>query len=422
MECPEAVERGRNFRLLAEEELSELLDFLAGYLPESLKFHQTVETYMRDKVWDFHFYVANDWPKSAICIHFPGMTLSPHGLLYESVGVFCPNDRLELLKLLREEDILIDWSRPLYINLIHHDIAEELIRLYGDTGSIETVVGDVCTCKDFENILQTEESEEEDDPDVQVMPLRPEHAEGIHELYPVNDMECHEVFLRLIGTLPAAGVFAKGKLAAWMIQSYYGAMFSMQTKPEYRRKGFGTKLARYLTKHVSERGYRPFVVIRPENEASQSLYRKLGFVKLYETVRMIFTPATWQDAENEASSILRDNLENAVRQLTVGKRVLDAFRNEEENGEVEETIVERVESSKLADKDVDKDKEEEEEEEEDEVRKEKQGEKEDEERPEGRINEVESSEKDTGMAQESAGEGQAAVENCDGEGDGGGCE
>lgn len=37
MECPEAVERGRNFRLLAEEELSKLLDFLTEYLPESLK-------------------------------------------------------------------------------------------------------------------------------------------------------------------------------------------------------------------------------------------------------------------------------------------------------------------------------------------------------------------------------------------------
>lgn len=37
MECPEAVERGRNFRLLTDDELPELLDFLGGYLPESLK-------------------------------------------------------------------------------------------------------------------------------------------------------------------------------------------------------------------------------------------------------------------------------------------------------------------------------------------------------------------------------------------------
>lgn len=78
----------------------------------------------------------------------------------------------------------------------------------------------------------------------QVLPLRAEHAEGIHELYPANDMECHELFQRLINKLSAAGVFANGSLAAWMIQSYYGALFSMQTKPEFRRKGYGTKLAR----------------------------------------------------------------------------------------------------------------------------------------------------------------------------------
>ena len=162
--------------------------------------------------------------------------------MFESVGVFCPNDRLELLALLRNEDILIDWSKPLYINFIHHDIAEELTRLYEGTGTIERVVGDVFMCENPQNADSVEEPNK--DPDIQVRPLKAEHAEGIYELYPANDMECHEVFLRLISTLPAAGVFAKESLAAWMVQSYYGAMFSMQTKPEYRRKGYGTKLAR----------------------------------------------------------------------------------------------------------------------------------------------------------------------------------
>ncbi|XP_029165116.1 uncharacterized protein LOC114936182 [Nylanderia fulva] len=257
--------------------------------------------------------------------------LQPNGLVYESVGVFCPNDRLELLRLLREEDILIDWSRPLYINFVHCGIAEELTRLYEGTGTIETVVGDVCACDVVE---EEKQSQEMPDPDVEVLPLKTEHAEGIHELYPANDMECHEIFLRLIRTLPAAGVFAKGSLAAWMVQSYYGAMFSMQTKPEYRRKGYGTKLARYLTKRVAERGYYPFVVIRPENEASQSLYKKLGFRRLYQLVRMIFMPFTWQESESD-SNILRDNLENAVRQLTIEQRVITALREQEES---EETI------------------------------------------------------------------------------------
>nr|XP_012141194.1 PREDICTED: uncharacterized protein LOC100880491 isoform X2 [Megachile rotundata] len=292
---------------------------------------------MRDRVWDFHFYVANNWPEDAICLHFPGMTLSPHGLLFESVGVFCPNDRLELLKLLREEDILIDWTKPLYINFVHFDIAEELTRLYEGTGTIDTVVGDVYVCADEESLNDVEEPDEEADPDVRVQPLKAEHAEGIYELYPANDMECHEVFLRLIRTLPAAGVFAKGRLAAWMVQSYYGAMFSMQTKPEYRRKGYGTKLARYLTKRVVEKGYQPFVVIRPENEASQSLYKKLGFRRLYQIVRMTFMPSTWQEDETETNRIMRENLENAVRQLTIEQKVVDALRSEEEISINEET-------------------------------------------------------------------------------------
>lgn len=331
MECPKAVKQGRNFRLLTEDEQPELLDYLGKHLPLSLKFHQTLLTYMKDKVWEFYFYVPNEWPNIQICLHFPGMTLSPHGLLYESVGVFCPNDHLEQLNLLRDEDILIDWSRPLYINFVHIDIANRLVELYKDIGNVDMVTVDVWACEDLELLDQREETEEENDPDVQVLPLKAEHAEGIYELYPANDIESHEVFLRLIKSLPAGGVFCKDSLAAWMVQSYYGAMFSMQTKPEHRRKGYGTKLARYLTKRVAERGYSPFVVIRPENDASQSLYKKLGFRQLFQTVRMIFTPSSWQETENEASNILRENLENAVRQLNVEQRVIAALRGEEDN-------------------------------------------------------------------------------------------
>lgn len=41
---------------------------------------------------------------------------------------------------------------------------------------------------------------------------------------------------------------------------------------------------------MKERGYIPFVVIRPENDASKSLYTKLGFKKYFETVRAILRP------------------------------------------------------------------------------------------------------------------------------------
>jgi hypothetical protein len=64
-------------------------------------------------------------------------------------------------------------------------------------------------------------------------------VKGIHDLYPASEIESVEVFERLVETLPGYGIFTvdAGELAAWMVQSYYGAMFSMQTKREHRRKG-----------------------------------------------------------------------------------------------------------------------------------------------------------------------------------------
>lgn len=68
--------------------------------------------------------------------------------------------------------------------------------------------------------------------------LTAENVPTIHDLYPASEIESVEVFERLVRTLPGFGVFTlTGELAAWMMHSYYGAMFSMQTKAEYRRKG-----------------------------------------------------------------------------------------------------------------------------------------------------------------------------------------
>lgn len=53
---------------------------------------------------------------------------------------------------------------------------------------------------------------------------------------------------------------------------------------------FGIHLAQALTKKVIDRGYTPFVVIRPENDASRNLYKKLGFEKAFETCRVTLVP------------------------------------------------------------------------------------------------------------------------------------
>lgn len=49
-------------------------------------------------------------------------------------------------------------------------------------------------------------------------------------------------------------------------------------------------MAQNLARLVIKRGYKPFVVIRHENEASKCLYKKLGFEREFETARIVFTP------------------------------------------------------------------------------------------------------------------------------------
>jgi hypothetical protein len=40
------------------------------------QFHQTLKTYLNDRVWEFYFYVSKSWPETRVCMHFPGMTIS----------------------------------------------------------------------------------------------------------------------------------------------------------------------------------------------------------------------------------------------------------------------------------------------------------------------------------------------------------
>ncbi|VEN59755.1 unnamed protein product [Callosobruchus maculatus] len=290
----EVLPEGKNFRLVNESELPEIIDFLGNYLPDSIKFHQTLKTFLKDRVWEFYFYVTKTWPEQAVILHFPGMTKTPNNKLYESFSVFCPCDQLDNMYLLLEEDVLIDWTQPIFLNFTHSQIVKKLEEMYSERGgTMEKLYGDIYGLMEPIEEEGAEEAIEDTvfTDDAVLSQLNPAHAQTIHDLYPANNMECVEVFERLIEKLPCYGVFStSGDLAAWMVQSYYGAMFSMQTRPEYRRKGYGLILAKYLTKLVIERGYIPFVVIRPENDASKGLYTKLGFKKYFQTVRAILKP------------------------------------------------------------------------------------------------------------------------------------
>lgn len=74
------------------------------------------------------------------------MSFQPNDLLYESFSVFCPTSNLDLLSLLEEEDVLLDWSKPMYLNFTHTSITTRLEKFYETIGTVEKVEGDVFMC------------------------------------------------------------------------------------------------------------------------------------------------------------------------------------------------------------------------------------------------------------------------------------
>lgn len=123
--------------------------------------------------------------------------------------------------------------------------------------------------------------------------LEKKDAAIIHEFYPAKDIESQSLFENLVERLPSYGIFIEDELVAWMIQSYYGAMISMHTKSRFRLHGFGSYIAKYLSKLVAGRGYAPYVLVRSHNKVSRNLYEHLGFTKLYTNVRGLLKPNSY---------------------------------------------------------------------------------------------------------------------------------
>lgn len=107
----EIVPEGNNFVIVKECELPAMMEELEKYFPHSLKvcyllettrsqfnkiinyfyfklqFHQTIKTYLNDRVWRFQFYRAKTWPQDPVCLHFPGCTYTVSIIAYKLVNV-----------------------------------------------------------------------------------------------------------------------------------------------------------------------------------------------------------------------------------------------------------------------------------------------------------------------------------------------
>lgn len=81
----------------------------------------------------------------------------PNSHTYESVTIFCPSERAELVDLLTSEDILLDLTQPLYLNFTHEAIVQRFEKRYE---AHDKITGDVYVCDKPPEETTTDEYEQ----------------------------------------------------------------------------------------------------------------------------------------------------------------------------------------------------------------------------------------------------------------------
>lgn len=115
------------------------------------------------------------------------------------------------------------------------------------------------------------------EPVMQVEQLMPEYAEYISEYSGYKEIISLDYIRMRIEQGLGLGIFQVGKLVAWIIIHYDGAMGLLHVLPEYWGKGYGQDVTHAMIKFLRERNELPYVHIEENNIETMGLALKTGF-------------------------------------------------------------------------------------------------------------------------------------------------
>lgn len=116
-------------------------------------------------------------------------------------------------------------------------------------------------------------------PEIPVEYLRAEDAETIYAESGYQAYADAAYIRERILSGPAVCIRKGGELAAWAMTHDDGALGILQVRPPWRREHLAENLVRFLIREKQRKKEPLFLNIEPENHASQSLARKIGFQK-----------------------------------------------------------------------------------------------------------------------------------------------
>jgi GNAT superfamily N-acetyltransferase len=128
-----------------------------------------------------------------------------------------------------------------------------------------------------------------------VAPLTLANLDTLCDNWKYYQPEFRAVVVKMIESNTSFGIFlnnpAKGEetLAAMVLQAEYWGIGLLITLPEHRRKGLAALALSHLIQELGQKGITPFSLNATDNQASSTIFAKLGFKKggLYQWIRPV---------------------------------------------------------------------------------------------------------------------------------------
>ncbi|CAB3364284.1 Hypothetical predicted protein [Cloeon dipterum] len=269
---------------ISQDDVPKLMNVLKELLPDTVAPYHWILTHQKWQKKIPHLKVKvmclnGDWDEQTVVCLADGLAASNkiYGAMY------APEEKIDRLKAALMHTDLIEWDRLKQFSACLKRIVPLMAEVFKFKGFKHT---DDFIYSGYQYYMSVQDAANIDlgtlPENVRVGPLDVSHLQIVCDLWQHFDPEYQPVAMKMLELNPSVGVFVKNDkgdedLASMVLMTEYGGVGLLQTAPEHRRKGYAEIALAHLTRRLGQMGYMPSSNVTQYNEASHSLFKKMGY-------------------------------------------------------------------------------------------------------------------------------------------------
>ncbi|KAF4529171.1 hypothetical protein B566_EDAN016395 [Ephemera danica] len=279
---PDGVKSYDGLQLVPEESIKLLLEKLEKDYPHSIQICHWIQVqYMWKKnIPDLEIDILSprgDWNTDIVIAL--GRKLELCDQIFATV--YAREGTEELLKSLLRETKCIPWNKISRIRGVNRNVAEILKCVISEATGKEP--NEFRLHMYYMPTTKAAQLEISNIDGMDIRRLEETHTDDVCVLWSSFSESYRPVMKAVLQYNDSVGVFLGERLVSMVLEAEYGAIGSLETLPEHRRRGYGSCALRYLTRKIGQDGKIPFLHIKENNDVSLYIISKIGYLFAYPT-------------------------------------------------------------------------------------------------------------------------------------------